>query len=93
MNTMLGWWSGLQLRPDGLGVVTSPTTLVSFEALKPSAMAKPPPINSSTPHGRCSCATSHVRMAWPGVRHEGMRKSSTAVKQAVLASFKAGKAT
>ena len=63
-----------------------PTTVVSPLAWQPPARAKPPPINTSTPHGRCCCATAHVSSASPGRFFDGIRKMSTAAAHAVAAS-------
>eukprot|EP00446_Apocalathium_sp_SHHI-4_P069457 CAMPEP_0177538494 /NCGR_PEP_ID=MMETSP0369-20130122/58417_1 /TAXON_ID=447022 ORGANISM="Scrippsiella hangoei-like, Strain SHHI-4" /NCGR_SAMPLE_ID=MMETSP0369 /ASSEMBLY_ACC=CAM_ASM_000364 /LENGTH=153 /DNA_ID=CAMNT_0019021329 /DNA_START=416 /DNA_END=872 /DNA_ORIENTATION=+ len=58
--------------------------LVSCESSKPLAIAAPPPIKTSTPHGKCCCACSQVSRGSPGRLTEGTKKSNSAAPQAMV---------
>mmetsp|Transcript_32923 Transcript_32923/g.83572 ORF Transcript_32923/g.83572 Transcript_32923/m.83572 type:complete len:207 (+) Transcript_32923:614-1234(+) len=72
-----------------LTVVASfwPIYLVSCESSKPLASAAPPPIKTSTPHGKCCCACSQVSRGSPGRLTEGTKKSNSAAPQAMVESL------
>ena len=67
---------------------TSPMSLVRFDALKPSAMQKPPPRRNSTPHGTWDWASDQCMMASPWRFTEGIMDGKTAAQQAALLSLR-----
>mmetsp|Transcript_36783 Transcript_36783/g.102075 ORF Transcript_36783/g.102075 Transcript_36783/m.102075 type:complete len:268 (+) Transcript_36783:393-1196(+) len=65
----------------------SPTNRVNCESRKPCAIAKPPPMRMSTPHGKCDCAMSQLSTVSPGRFTDGTKNKMAAAAHAMVASL------